>query len=115
MAIDLNTSRNGYERTKWYKGYYDNRKLLRSETLEGVIYARDTLKSYENSIATGETKNIQYILQLETTDSVTIVVDDFIEWDGEFYVVTKTDQMDMLETREFSRRRSYKTTIDLRK
>lgn len=116
MGIDLFQSRNGYQRSKWYKGVVTNgNKLTRSDTVQGVIYLRDAGENTIENVRVSDVQGIQQTLTLETPDSTDIAVNDFVLYEEAYWIVYGLNPKDIDKTKEFSRNASKHTKINVRK
>lgn len=119
MAVDFTQSRDKYnDRCKWYKNTsVDKMKLTHDAVAEGVFYSRDTVPLVIEEVAQGNIKRKQHTLTVETPDTVgDLSTDDYVLYvDGELWLVRKVTSADNDGSKEFSKRPSVMTTIELRR
>ena len=116
MGIDLLQSRDGYERVKWYGHTVTNgNKITRSDTVEGVLYVKDVGENTTENVRVNDIQGKQQIMTLETKDESELGVNDFILYDDVYWLVTMVNPKDVTKTREFSKRPSTDTTINVRR
>lgn len=120
MGIDISQSRAGrFDRNKYYKReYVDNMKLVVGAVAQGVFYTTDKVAYNEQTMAVGNMKKTMKVITVETTDSVAnLEVDDFVLYggDGELYIVDSIVAEDYNQSKEFSKRPSFRKEIRLRR
>ena len=118
MAIDIRNSRKGkVDRCKWYKAVYvENQKLVKDAVCEGVFYADGAKDDKVNRInVTGNFLADNVTLILSTFDYVEgLTVDDYVEIEGELYLVTSVEIKGIARSEHFNRRIAAETLISLR-
>jgi hypothetical protein len=120
MGIDILQSRAGrFDRNKYYKRQYvDAMKLVKGAVAQGVFYSTDKVAYSEQTMAVGNIKKTMKLITLETTDSINnLEVDDFVLYggDGELYIVDNIVAEDYNQSKEFSKRPSFRKEIRLRR
>lgn len=117
MGRDIRTNRGKYHiRCKYYEGKYVNKmKLIEGAECKGVFYCEDL-----GTFDTGKTKENGFMAtgtvgRIETVDTVSIKADDFVYYDGNLHLIVSFKINDDNKGKEFSRRPTAITQIDLRR
>lgn len=117
MAVDFTQNRDNFnDRCKYYKKtVVSNMKLTVDSVVQGVFYTRDSVPQSEEEIAQGNIKRKQYRITIETPDIVSdLETDDFILYvDDNLWRVNKVVRDDKSASKEFSKRPSALTTIEM--
>lgn len=118
MAIDTRTSRVGrHDRCKWYKAaYVKGNKLIQDAVAEGVFYANGSKDDRLSRVnVTGNVLTDNKSLSISTFDFVEdIKPDDFVEIDGELFIVVSIEIKGIERSEQFNRRIAAETIITLR-
>lgn len=117
MGIDTTQHRGVYnDRCKWYKKTDVSRMNLSVDAIaQGVFYSTDTVALTETDIAEGNIKRKQYTITIQTPDYIgDMESDDFVLYsDDEIYRVRSIVRDDKNESKQFSKRPSVLTTLEL--
>jgi len=117
MARDTREPVTGLDRNKYYKGVLtNNNKLTRSETVLGIFYSKDyepvrTLSEVVNGV-----KHTKTTVKLLTNDYIpNLEVDDYVLFDGGYWIVETVDKADIVDNAKPYLRHSNQYIIGLRK
>lgn len=117
MAIDFTQSRDKYpDRCKYVKGVYvDKMELTQDAVVQGVFYSTDEVAQTLEEVVQGNIKRKQYTITLATPDILTdLTTDDYVLYiDGYLWRVRKMTVDDKTESKEFSKRPSARTLIEM--
>lgn len=112
--VDLNMSRAGTERVKWYKSVYNQQKNKYEPSVEyNIIYASYLDGRPQVDVTNGNIQIRQDILRIITSDITDIKTNDFVKWDEKIYRVYSVNTDDVVSSRQFNKTHSRKTTIEL--
>lgn len=118
MGIDITATRDGYnDRCKWYKKADVNRNITLSgdAVAQGVFYSTDVIPLKEVDMAEGNIKRKMLMITIETYDGIgDLEANDFVLYtDGYLWRVNSVIKDDKNESKEFSRRPTIKSTLEL--
>ena len=90
-------------------------KLSADAVAQGVLYTMDTVPLTATDISEGNIKRRQYTITVETVDHIgDMDIDDFVMLpDGYLYRVRNIISDDKNESKEYSKRPSVKSTLEL--
>lgn len=117
MGIDTTQRRDVYnDRCKWYKKTDVSRTKLSADAVaQSVFYSTDTVPLTETDIAEGNIKRKQFTITIQTPDYIgDMEADDFVLYsDDELWRVKSIVRDDKNESKQFSKRPSVLTTLEL--
>lgn len=117
MAIDFTQSRDKFpDRCKYVKGtYVDKMELTQDAVIQGVFYSDDAVDQTVEEVVSGNIKRKQYAITLATPDILTdLTTDDYVLYvDGYMWRIRKITTKDKTESKEFSKRPSAHTLIEM--
>lgn len=117
MAIDFTQSRDKFpDRCKYIKGQYvDKMQLTQDAVIQGVFYSADAVAQSTEEVVSGNIKRKQVSITLKTPDILNdLTTDDYVLYsDGYLWRIRKITVDDKTESKEYSKRPSAHTLIEM--
>jgi hypothetical protein len=118
MGIDIRSS----NRTRFIRCTYYSNKNTKQEVLErdadklGIFYADEQggINNTKQDIGGFVRRDVNSVT-LVTEDDADLKTDYWVEFDGQIYIITSVQKIDITKTRQYSTRPQEKRIIQLRK